>query len=189
VVPQLIGRLARDLPQVQLAVRHLTSAEQLGGLLAGTLDLALVREATPVPRLELSEVHRAPVMAVFPERHPLAEADVVDLAALAGEPFVLWSRRGAPAFHDALLAACAVAGFTPRVAHRVRGVDARLSYIAAGLGVGLEDASYAPLRRAGVVFRPLLGEPAHASIHLARRRHQLPAAAGRVVSMLTANRS
>ncbi len=184
LVPPAVARLARDLPGLHIDVRQLTSQEQVRGILLGTLDLGLVRDTKPRTGLVLDEVLREPVMAVLPAGHRLARARRIRLADLADEPFVLWGRAGAPRFHDALVAACSSAGFAPHIAYRVRGIDARLSYIAAGLGVGLEAASYAALGRAGTVFRPLHGEPVHATIQLARRARALSPAATRVVEAL-----
>jgi DNA-binding transcriptional LysR family regulator len=128
----------------------------------------------------LREILLEPVMAVLPGHHRLAGAETVALAQLAAEPFVLWARHGAPRFHDTLIDACVRAGFAPRIAYRVRGIDARLSYVAAGLGVGLEPASYAAVRRDGVVFRPLRDDPVAATIQLARTRRPPSPAAARV---------
>jgi hypothetical protein len=50
----------------------------------------------------------------------------------------------------------------------VRGIDARLSYVAAGLGVGLEAAADARVRHEDVIFVPLRGEPIVGTIQLAR---------------------
>lgn len=125
-------------------------------------------------------------MAVLPAGHRLAKARAVALDSLADEPFVLWAREGAPRSYDALMAACAAASFTPHVAHEARGIDARLSYVAAGLSVGLEAATYAAVRRDSVVFRPLRGRPIHASVQLARAERPLGPAAERVAAALCA---
>jgi DNA-binding transcriptional LysR family regulator len=179
VVPAALSALAEQFPELRVQVRQLTTREQLDALLTRHLDLALVRNAEPDDRVVLTELAREPVMAVLPANHPLAATRRISLRRLAGEPLVLWGRGGAPAFHDALVDACHAAGFEPDVQHRVRGIDARLSFIAAGLGVGLEAAGYRDVRRAGVVFRPLR-ERIEATIQLAHLARPLSPAARRV---------
>ncbi len=185
VVPPALSRLAAEVPQLRVNVRQLTSREQVAGLLTRNLDLALVRGVAPDDRLTLTELAREPVMAVLPVGHPLAAARQVSLRRLAGESFVLWDRHGAPAFHDALVDACRAAGFEPEIRHRVRGIDARISFIAAGLGVGLEAAGYRDVRRVGVVFRPLR-ERIDATTQLAHLARPLSAAARRVADAFVA---
>jgi DNA-binding transcriptional LysR family regulator len=185
IVPAAVRRLASEVPQLRVDVRQLTSEEQAEGLLLGRLDLGLVRELEPRAGLVLTELRREPVLAVLPREHRLADEGDVSLGDLAEEAFVLWGRHGAPRYYDALMAACARAGFAPRIAHRARGVDARLSYVAAGVGVALEAAAYAAVRRDGVVFRPLRGAPVDASIQLARAERPPSPAAARVAAALT----
>jgi DNA-binding transcriptional LysR family regulator len=186
VVPAAIARLATEAPSLHVNVRQLTSHEQVTGLLRGTLDLGLLRGGEPHPDLVVTELIREPVLAVLAAGHPLAGRPVVDLAALADEQFILWGRWGAPDFHDAVITACVRAGFTPRIGHRVRGIVSRLGYIAAGLGVGLEAASYATLRHEGVVFRPLRDDPIEATVQLAGNRRPPTPAAVRLAAVLAA---
>lgn len=185
VVPPALSRLAVEVPELRVDLRQLTTIEQVEGLLTRNLDLALVRNLAPDDRLTLTELSREPVMAVLPAGHRLATARRIPLRRLAAEPFVMWGRYGAPAFHDTLIDACRAAGFEPDVQHRVRGIDARLSFVAAGLGVGLEAAGYRDVRRAGVVFRPLQ-ERIEATIQLAHLARPLSAAAGRVAAAFLA---
>jgi DNA-binding transcriptional LysR family regulator len=144
-----------------------------------------VRKGEPHSDLVVTEVVREPVLAVLTAGHPLAGRPVLDLAALAGEPLILWGRWGGPDFHDAVITACVRAGFTPRIGRRVRGIVSRLGYIAAGLGVGLEAASYATLRHEGLVFRPLRDDPIEATVQLARTRRPLTPAAARPAAVLS----
>jgi len=181
VVPPALSRLAAEVPELRVHVRQLTTREQVDGLVSRNLDLALVRNVAPDDRLVLTELAREPVMAVLPAEHPLAGVRRLALRRLAAEPFVLWDRSGAPAFHDALTDACRAAGFVPDVRHRVRGIDARLSFVAAGLGISLEAAGYRDVRRAGVVFRPLR-ERIDATVQLAHLARPLTPAARRVAA-------
>lgn len=124
--------------------------------------------------MELEVLLEEPVRAVLPASHLLADRSTIRLSELAHEPFVLWRRAGSPAFFDTLTAACRGAGFSPRVAYEMRGIQARLGLIAAGLGVSLEAASYAHGSPTNVRFVALAGNPLAARMQLAwsRRRSE-----------------
>jgi len=182
-VPSLLARVASELPELQIVVKHTVTEEQISWLHAGEIDLGLVRDAEPREGVVLEEIAREPVMAVLPRAHRLARRRSLSLEDLSGEPFVLWGRHGAPRFYDALIGSCRRAGFDPDIRYTVRGIDARLSYVAASLGVTVEAAAYAGMCPEGVVFRPLK-EPPQATLQLARSvRPPLPAAA-RVIDLI-----
>ena len=167
LVPEIIASLARLAPGLHVDLRQLTSEEQATAIVGGAIDVGLVREVDPRPGLRLETLLDEPVHAVLPSTHPLAERPDLELADLADEPFVLWRREGSPAFFDHLIAACRAAGFSPRIAHEMRGSQARQGLVAAGLGVSLEAASYADFRHRDVRFVPLAGQPVTARIQLA----------------------
>lgn len=170
LVPSIIAALAERAPGLRVDLRQLTSEEQAAAILTGALDVGFVREVDHRSGLELELLREEPVQAVLPASHPLADRPAIDLAALAHEPFVLWRRTGSPAFFDDLTAACRDAGFSPRIAYEMRGIQARLGLISAGLGVSLEAASYADSSPASVRFVSLSRTPITARMQLAWSR-------------------
>jgi DNA-binding transcriptional LysR family regulator len=167
LVPAVVAALAERAPGVRVELSQLTSEEQAVAIAAGAVDVGFIREADPRPGLTLEPVHEEPVCAVVPSSHPRAREPELSLGDLAHEPFVLWRRAGAPGFFDDLTTACRRAGFTPHIAYEIRGIQARLGLVAAGLGVSLEAASYASTSHSGVRFVPLAGDPVKARIQLA----------------------
>ncbi|MER5890550.1 LysR family transcriptional regulator [Streptomyces sp. NPDC001941] len=113
-----------------------------------------------------------PFAVRLPEDHPLAARDAVDLADLAGESWMtlIEDDDGGP---EALVEACARAGFAPALRYRI--ADRRMSYemVARGRAVSLSQpgAPAAP----GTVVRPLAGSPVTGRIRLAWHRAALPA--------------
>ena len=73
-------------------------------------------------------------MLLAQPRRRRARRGPIDLQNLAHEDWIVGSRQT----DDRVLAerACAVAGFTPRIAHTVDDYDLLLRMVAAGLGVG-----------------------------------------------------
>ena len=185
ILPDVLAFFRMHLPNIGISLFEMEPLQQAEALRDGRIDLGILQSPPPDADrwLRVDVVYASPLVAALPRGHPLADRTRLSLADLADEPFVLWGRGGAPRFYDTLIDACARAGFEPRIVYRARGVDARLSYIAAGLGVGLEAETYAVVQRPGLVFVPLRSAPA-AVLQLARSERPLSAAAARVANAL-----
>jgi DNA-binding transcriptional LysR family regulator len=77
------------------------------------------------------------------------------LAALAGEPFILFPRTAGPSLYDLVVGSCQRAGFAPRIDQEAIQMQTIVSLVAAGMGVALVPSSLRHLRRTGVEYRPL----------------------------------
>jgi DNA-binding transcriptional LysR family regulator len=100
---------------------------------------------------------REPLLALLPERHPLARRARIPVRALAREPFVMVRRDVEPGWADAAAAALRAAGVQPQVVQETDSKIALLGLVAAGIGVSVGSRSIACLGRAGVTLRPLEG--------------------------------
>jgi DNA-binding transcriptional LysR family regulator len=164
LIPRTVRQLRAAVPELVVDVRQLATQPQLEAVIAGTVDVGFIRGAGPQAGLRIETVRADPIAAVLPVDHPLAERDEIDLAELAGEPFVLWPRGGAPVFYDEIVAACHDAGFAPAVAYEAVGSVGRQAFVAAGLGVGLESAANACARHRDVRFVAIADRPITARI-------------------------
>jgi LysR family transcriptional regulator, benzoate and cis,cis-muconate-responsive activator of ben and cat genes len=160
-------------PDVHLDLIEGTSQAQLDALERDTVDVALVRGPVASVTARTIIVRREPFEAAVPADHPLAKRRGVPLAALRGQPFVLFPRHLAPAFHDVVTAMCRRAGFSPEVRHESADYQTMLSLVAAGLGVTIVPASVRNLGRIGVEFRPLAGPKVMAELALMYRPARL----------------
>ena len=174
-------------PLVALALEEGGTAELVEALRAEALDVAFVRSpvgesAAVAVRPLLDE----PMVAALPSGHPLAAAaGPLPLAALSGETFVLYRRPVGPGLHDAIVAACDRAGFSPRIGQEAPRMLSTLSLVAAGLGVTVVPASMSRLEAEGVAYRAL--DPAAqltAPLNLAYRRGESSAAVRRFVGLV-----
>jgi DNA-binding transcriptional LysR family regulator len=124
------------------------AAELTGALIAGRLDIALLRlpVSTP-PGVEFVSLLDEEMLMVLPHGHAaLASArpgavPTVSLKALKDEPFILVRRGGAPGMYANLVAACERNGYTPRIAIEVDRMLTNISLVAAGAGVSAVPAS------------------------------------------------
>lgn len=125
-----------------------------------------------------------PYRAVLPKGHPLAERrTAVELAELAGEPWV-GSERPGPCL-DAVLDACAAAGFSPDIAVECEEYATAQGFVAAGLGISLVPLMGLGSRHPNVVVRKVRGPEPVRSIHAAVRESSLslPAVRGLLTAL------
>ncbi len=120
-------------PGIEIALVEHGSSRLEEMLRDGEIDLGAL--LAPVPdAFDWQDARRDPVVAVVPEDHPLASHAAVPVAALAGEPFILFEAGFAL---NALVGdACSQAGFAPRIVARSTQPDFIYALVAAGLGIG-----------------------------------------------------
>jgi DNA-binding transcriptional LysR family regulator len=156
VIPLAVAKFRRLHPDVELVLSELNSDEGVHALRNGRLDLCLLHPPRNLePALSVEMAWQEPLVAVLPRGHPLASARRVNLAKLKTEPLVLWQREIASRLHDDVIAACASAGFEPRVAQRTVRLATVVSLVASRVGYALVPASTALMGVKSAVFRPL----------------------------------
>lgn len=145
----------------EVTLRTEPSSTVLVNLVAGRhLELASILdfEDAPVrigPELKRHVVAVEPAFLLVPAGGPLAQETEVELSDLADVTWVLppLDDNGLRGYVSRI---CAVAGFTPRVAHETEASGAR-DLISEGQGVGLGQATFR--ETAGIALRPLAGTP------------------------------
>ncbi|MFL5298652.1 MAG: LysR family transcriptional regulator [Phenylobacterium sp.] len=162
-VAQQIRAFRTAAPGVQLALAEDGTPELVRGLEEERLDAAFVRsqvgpEGSQGGDLLVEPLLAEPMVAALPTGHPLTGPDI-DLKALAGETFVFYRRPTGPGLHDAIVAACLRAGFSPMVGQEAPRMASTLGLVAAGLGVSIVPASMQRMNVEGVAFVPFRGDP------------------------------
>lgn len=171
VLPALVRRFAADRPDVAVAFREGGPDEVAAHVRARRADLGLLHlppaGTSPEPDLDVAVVRREPLVAVLPADRPWD--DRIDLAALAGEPFLVPAR----ALGSHLLGACRLSGITPTL-HEVELVPTVAALVAAGAGVSVLPAAVAAVCGPDVVTRPLARPVPVVETALVRRRADPP---------------
>ncbi|MFC5830587.1 LysR family substrate-binding domain-containing protein [Nonomuraea insulae] len=158
-------------PGVRIEIHEMTTAPQIAALHDRRIDVGLLREPPDdEPELGFSTVLSEPFVAVLPAAHPLAAGRTVELARLAGEPFVLLPRDHGPGLHDRIVGMCRAAGFTPEVAQHAVEWQTVCALVEAGLGVSLAPAGIRRIRLRGVAFRGVAPDDVRTSVAAAWRR-------------------
>lgn len=181
-----VGEFRRANPRVNLLLTEAPSAQLWEGLDRGDLDLIVGREAPGHERHAGEPVLYDELVVLGSDRHPALAADRVRLRDLQGQPFILFSRATAPAYHDHLLSGCAKAGLRPNVGWEVDSWVAILALVAGGHGLTLGTRQLTRLQLPGLTSRPL-SERIATDFWLCWRRDSLAAAPERLQKFLLAN--
>jgi DNA-binding transcriptional LysR family regulator len=186
-VPRAIRTFRERHPLVALALEESGTSELVEGLRGRTIDAAFVR--SPVAEsvdLTIRPLLEEAMVAALPSGHRLSAAgDALPLAALADETFILYRRPVGPGLHDAIIAACDRAGFSPQIGQEAPRMLSTLSLVAAGLGVTVVPESMSRLEAEGVVYRALdQRAELTAPLNLAYRRNEMSAAVRRFVALV-----
>ena len=154
-LPQVLRDFASAHPKLRLALRELSSSEQLVELVHDRLDLGFVHTTRVPAGFSQILVSSQPFVACLPADHALAKRKRLSLARLQGEPFAVVSRAVSPDYHERILGLCADAGFSPEIRYELRHWLSVVSMVAQGLGVALVPAALQQAGLPGAVFVPL----------------------------------
>ena len=174
ILPPLLREFRERHPQVQIDLREATTDVQMEDLMQGRIDAGLL-----IPPLHDKAKAELEYMTVLSE--PLILAAPQDLKALRGKgtatlkavadmPLIIFPRRIAPAFHDAILGCFRDAGLTPRIGQEAIQMQTIVGLVSAGMGIALVPQSVSNLKRPGVEYKPLSGKTLSVETGLAWRR-------------------
>jgi DNA-binding transcriptional LysR family regulator len=161
LLPAAAREVRRELPGVDLELHgELLSPALVKGLIDGTFDLVVLRpDGTVKPGMSEQVLRRERLIAVLPDRHPLAGQSEIDLSDLSGDPFVMHFSGHRSSMHEHVLAACAAAGFRPDPVTEVGETATLVVFVAAGMGVALVPEPVRSLTLEGVAYVELAHPP------------------------------
>ncbi len=142
-------------PEVEVELRDLSAPEQVAALEAERLHVGILRPPVRSKTLITERLLSEKLVVTFPQGHRLKNYERVPWVALADHPYILFSRRRAPAFDAVVARGCHDAGVMLNVKYEVDHPQTILSIVEAGLGISLVPASLTGLERPGVAYRPL----------------------------------
>ncbi|UNB81918.1 LysR family transcriptional regulator [Klebsiella pneumoniae] len=93
---KLIGQYRKDYPDVEVEIAEGPAREAVVQLRAGRLDVAFVAGTPQPPDCHSRRTWTEPLLAVLPERHPLAKRSAVTWPDLAGETFLAYRKFNRP---------------------------------------------------------------------------------------------
>jgi DNA-binding transcriptional LysR family regulator len=172
VVPAAV-ELAGSHPRLEVELVQMDAPRSFLEVEAGRLDIAVSIEFVQSPPNTDLRFTRIPLLrdefhALLPAGHLLARRTRLALADLRDEPWI-GNLPGSPC-HFVTMAACAAAGFSPRIRHQIDDWAIVIELVAGGLGVGMIPTLATPAPRDDIAIRPLSGSPAARNIFAVTRR-------------------
>jgi DNA-binding transcriptional LysR family regulator len=184
--PELLHAYRAQYPAVRIHVCEQSPDEQLDALELGRIDVGLTSALpeTKARRLVQERVFSSGVVAVLPDRHPLARLREISLEKLANEDWVLLRRSSAPELVDALTLLCTKAGFSPRIIAEPANMQSMLITVFSGIGVSLAPTCVASFHQPGVTLIPIQPDPPPLEIVAARPKGEPSPAVAAFLEML-----
>lgn len=139
LVPRLLQAVHAVHPDLRIQLVEERSIKLIPRLLAGNLDLAVVRPGLKPFHRRLRGhllLHESPVVVLPPDHH-LASHDSIKVQDLAGTPLIVPDRRSRPHSHDLVLALFAREGIEPRIIQNADEKQTMLNMVAAGIGAAI----------------------------------------------------
>jgi DNA-binding transcriptional LysR family regulator len=131
----------------------MVSRAQIEAILAGEIELGLVREVPRSVVLASRVVHTDSLVLAAPSGHPLTTLDRPPrLADVAQHDVVTYSPAEAWYFYELVVAAFHRARVTPRYVQHISQVHTLLAVVNAGIGVALVPRSASALRLDNLTF-------------------------------------
>lgn len=174
VLPPLLREFRERFAHVQIELREATTDVQLEDLMQGRIDAGLL--IPPLPdkakaELDYMTVLSEPLILAAPQdTTALRGKRAISLNAVADMPLIIFPRRIAPAFHDAILGCFRDAGLTPRIGQEAIQMQTIVGLVSAGMGIALVPQSVSNLQRPGVEYKPLSDRTTTVETGLAWRR-------------------
>ena len=171
VVPGAVKAFRRAYPGVDVALVESNTTPLVAGIRDGKFDVAFLRPGEAAGTdLQLHIVSEEPLLVALPTDHKVCIEDEVDLACLANDSFILFSRSVGPDLFDTILDICRRADIDPKVDQYALQLSSVINFVAAGLGVSIVPASMSQLHIPGVVFRSIKGQSPKAPLALAYQK-------------------
>jgi DNA-binding transcriptional LysR family regulator len=171
LVPGIIRAHRERYPSALVSPEQRNTPLLVAGLRSGEIDVAFVRPPlNDGEGLEVEPLVEEPMVIVLPKSHPRAGDHSMALAALAEETLILFPRAIGPGLHDAIIASCHRAGFSPKLGQEAPQISTTVHMVAAGFGVSIVPQSIAQIHLAGVAYIGIEGDAPRAPISLAYRR-------------------
>jgi DNA-binding transcriptional LysR family regulator len=187
VLPPLLREFRESHPHVQIELREATTDVQIDDLLHSRIDAGLLIPPFPdKARAELDYVAvlSEPLVLAVPQSLKLRARVPVALKEIAELPLIIFPRRIAPSFHDAILGCFRDAGLSPRIGQEAIQMQTIVGLVSAGMGIALVPQSVSNLKRPGVEYRTLSQNSVSVETGLAWRRDNMSPVLHRFLELL-----
>ena len=174
----ILSTFEKRYPDVEFALHEGSSLDQKRLIRSGRLDGSFINvsdgsDTRAARDFDNIVVCQESFISCLPSGHRLAQANVISLASLKHERFIMFARSASPGHYDHFISMCAAAGFQPKSRLEVRQFLSVAALVGSGLGVSVVPESIGLSRMPGVAFVPLESSPIQATAYLIWDAHRM----------------
>lgn len=186
ILTPALARLRKSHPGVTLKLHDMSPREQMDGLRAGELDVALTGQEGAVAASEFHsrKLCSPGVCVAVSDGDALASRKSIALKELKGRDFIGVDEEQMPGRNRWMTALCKTAGFKPRFAITVDGITHVLSQVVSENSVTLLPGYFATFQHPGVTFVPVTDEKARWDFIVLWQRGRVSAATRSLIDAL-----
>jgi DNA-binding transcriptional LysR family regulator len=157
IMPSAVRLFRERYPDVEVVLQEMISPALEEALESGAVDVGLAGLSGIGARmLDYEILYRDTVAVALPKGHWLESRTSIPLAALADEPFVMYSRVQKKQGFDQIIALCQSRGFSPHIVQEAATEAAVISLVAGGIGIAIVVHSLERVRAEEVSYRTLV---------------------------------
>ncbi len=170
-IPDLVRRMRRRWPDLDIEIRELMSTEQITALKERRIDVGFGRVRFNDREIERLTLREERLVVAFPKGHPKSlSSEPIALAELEGEPLIVYPSTPRPSFADEILNMLTEQGISPGNVEEVREIQTALGIVAAGVSSCIIPAASQRQRPDDVCYRMIKDEKATSPIIMSFRR-------------------
>jgi DNA-binding transcriptional LysR family regulator len=182
-----LARLSKTHPDLKLRLHDMSPKEQIDGLRAGELDVALIGQEGAVAAREFysQKLCSLGVCVAFSASDPLAGRKRVAIKDLKSREFIGIDEDQMPGRNRWMTSLCRSAGFKPRYASVTDGITNVLSQVVSESAVTILPEYFLGFKHPGVVFVPVSDAKAKWDFYVLWQRGKVPATTRALVAALS----
>lgn len=166
--PDVLRSFRTAYPEVQLVMRAMMTEEQIDCLIAGDLDIGLIRtEYVDIPEpLSLTPLFEDQLHIAVYEGHRFYDSTDLSIEDLRGERFIGYSEGSGTGIWRQFSQLCGAQGYVAQVEQAVGESTTLLGWVKQGLGLGVVPQALTRLRAPGLRYVRLreIGARSHTSV-------------------------
>ncbi|MCD2422771.1 LysR family transcriptional regulator [Niabella pedocola] len=141
VIPDILYRLNRKHPDIDVSLNELPNDAQVTALLENKLDFGFVRQQQAPAGLSLQKISEEPFALVVPDKHPVHTKNFRSLRQFEKENFVLFGRDYSNDYYQLVMSIFSDCNFIPRVHYQTVNALTIFKLVEKGMGVAIVPAS------------------------------------------------
>jgi DNA-binding transcriptional LysR family regulator len=159
LVPEVIKRLSKALPEVRISLHMMNKDMQVQALREQRLTAAFNRLVPDEPDIRQEFVRSERLLVALSDKHQLASKAPVSLRDIVKEPLILYPRGVRDGLIVNVLKLFEAQKLAPNVIQEVADAPTAIALVASGMGLTIAPEAVANLGMAGVIYLPIAGDP------------------------------